>query len=301
MELIVIALGGNAICKRNELLSVENQYRNIDATTQLIAKLAGKYRLVIVHGNGPQVGLLALQNAAYPKVPAYPLDILVAETQGMLGYMIGRSLQQHENVKNVVTLLTQVEVDKNDPSFKDPTKYVGPVYQPEEEQALKQQYGWQFKKDGQYLRRVVPSPKPKNILEIDTIKKLLTDDAIVICNGGGGVPVIKDNHGYKGVEAVIDKDHSAAQLAIQLKADHLMILTDADAVYENWGTPQQTALHKVNTERLKPLAVDDGAIGPKVKSVIEFVEETGNKAYIGTLTDIEALMAGSKGTIVSKN
>lgn len=301
MELIVIALGGNAICKRNELLSVENQYRNIDATTQLIAKLAGKYRLVIVHGNGPQVGLLALQNAAYPKVPAYPLDILVAETQGMLGYMIGRSLQQHENVKNVVTLLTQVEVDKNDPSFKDPTKYVGPVYQPEEEEALKQQYGWQFKKDGQYLRRVVPSPKPKNILEIDTIKKLLTDDAIVICNGGGGVPVIKDNHGYKGVEAVIDKDHSAAQLAIQLKADHLMILTDADAVYENWGTPQQTALHKVNTERLKPLAVDDGAIGPKVKSVIEFVEETGNKAYIGTLTDIEALMAGSKGTIVSKN
>ncbi|GAA5112253.1 carbamate kinase [Orbus sasakiae] len=301
MELIVIALGGNAICKRNEQLSVENQYRNIDATTQLIAKLAGKYRLVIVHGNGPQVGLLALQNAAYPKVPAYPLDILVAETQGMLGYMIGRSLQQHENVKNVVTLLTQVEVDKNDPSFKDPTKYVGPVYQPEEEQALKQQYGWQFKKDGQYLRRVVPSPKPKNILEIDTIKKLLTDDAIVICNGGGGVPVIKDNHGYKGVEAVIDKDHSAAQLAIQLKADHLMILTDADAVYENWGTPQQTALHKVNTERLKPLAVDDGAIGPKVKSVIEFVEETGNKAYIGTLTDIEALMAGSKGTIVSKN
>lgn len=301
MELIVIALGGNAICKRNELLSVENQYRNIDATTQLIAKLAGKYRLVIVHGNGPQVGLLALQNAAYPKVPAYPLDILVAETQGMLGYMIGRSLQQHENVKNVVTLLTQVEVDKNDPSFKDPTKYVGPVYQPEEEDALKQQYGWQFKKDGQYLRRVVPSPKPKNILEIDIIKKLLTDDAIVICNGGGGVPVIKDNHGYKGVEAVIDKDHSAAQLAIQLKADHLMILTDADAVYENWGTPQQTALHKVNTERLKPLAVDDGAIGPKVKSVIEFVEETGNKAYIGTLTDIEALMAGSKGTIVSKN
>lgn len=301
MELIVIALGGNAICKRNEQLSVENQYRNIDATTQLIAKLAGKYRLVIVHGNGPQVGLLALQNAAYPKVPAYPLDILVAETQGMLGYMIGRSLQQHENVKNVVTLLTQVEVDKNDPSFKDPTKYVGPVYQPEEEQALKQQYGWQFKKDGQYLRRVVPSPKPKNILEIDTIKKLLTDDAIVICNGGGGVPVIKDNHGYKGVEAVIDKDHSAAQLAIQLKADHLMILTDADAVYENWGTPQQTALHKVNTERLKPLAVDDGAIGPKVKSVIEFVEETGNKAYIGTLSDIEALMAGSKGTIVSKN
>ncbi|MDF7666929.1 carbamate kinase [Orbaceae bacterium ESL0727] len=300
MELIVIALGGNAICKRNELLSVENQYKNIDATTHLIAKLAGKYSLVIVHGNGPQVGLLALQNAAYTEVPPYPLDILVAETQGMLGCMIGRSLQQHKSANNVVTLLTQVEVDANDPAFNNPTKYVGPVYQPADEAKLTQQYGWQFKKDGPYLRRVVPSPKPKNILEIATIKKLLTDDSIVICNGGGGIPVIKHQHGYTGVEAVIDKDLSAAQLAIQLNADHLMILTDADAVYENWGTPEQTALGHVNPERLKPLAVDDGAIGPKVKSVIEFVEATGNKAYIGTLTDIEALMAGTKGTIVSQ-
>lgn len=299
MELIVIALGGNAICKRNELLSVANQYQNIDATTKLIAKLAGKYRLVIVHGNGPQVGLLALQNAAYPSVPAYPLDVLVAETQGMLGYMISQSLQQHRNVKNVVTVLTQVEVNKNDPSFKEPTKYIGPVYQPEEQQALKQQYGWTFKADGKYVRRVVPSPQPQKILEIDTIQKLLNDEVIVICNGGGGIPVIKDGDNYKGVEAVIDKDHSAAQLAIQLKADHLMILTDADAVYENWGTAQQTALHHVNTQRLQPLAIEDGAIGPKVKSVIEFVEKTGNTAYIGTLTDIEYLLDGTKGTIVS--
>lgn len=299
MELIVIALGGNAICKRNELLSVANQYQNIDATTKLIAKLAGKYRLVIVHGNGPQVGLLALQNAAYPSVPPYPLDVLVAETQGMLGYMISQSLQQHQNVNNVVTVLTQVEVNKNDPSFKEPTKYIGPVYQPEEQQALKQQYGWTFKADGKYVRRVVPSPQPQKILEIDTIQKLLSDEVIVICNGGGGIPVIKDGDNYKGVEAVIDKDHSAAQLAIQLKADHLMILTDADAVYENWGTAQQTALHHVNTQRLKPLAIEDGAIGPKVKSVIDFVEKTGNTAYIGTLTDIEYLLDGTKGTIVS--
>ncbi|OCL21620.1 carbamate kinase [Gilliamella sp. wkB171] len=300
MELIVIALGGNAISKRNEPLSIENQYRNIDATTQLIAKLAGKYHLVIVHGNGPQVGLLALQNAAYTQVPAYPLDILVSQTQGMLGYMIGRSLQQHEHVKNVVTVLTQVEVDPIDPSFEDPTKYIGPVYQPAQQQQLQAQYGWHFKQDGQYLRRVVPSPKPQKILEIDTIKQLLNKDTIVICNGGGGIPVIKNQLGYQGIEAVIDKDHSAAQLAIQLKADHLMILTDADAVYENWGTPQQTPLHHVNTERLKPLAVDDGAIGPKVKSVIEFVEKTSNKAYIGNLTDIESLLAGTKGTIITK-
>ncbi|MCX8602449.1 MULTISPECIES: carbamate kinase [unclassified Gilliamella] len=300
MELIVIALGGNAISKRNESLTVENQYRNIHATTKLIAKLAGKYRLVIVHGNGPQVGLLALQNAAYQAVPAYPLDILVAQTQGMLGYMIGQSLQQQETVKQVVTLLTQVEVASDDPAFSNPTKFIGPVYDPKDQQHLQSQYGWTFKADGKAIRRVVPSPKPQKILEIDTIKKLLADDNIVICNGGGGIPVIKQKTGYTGVEAVIDKDHSAAQLAIQLKADHLMILTDADAVYENWGTQAQTALRHVNTERLKPLAIDDGAIGPKVKSVIEFVNNTGNKAYIGNLTDIESLLAGIKGTIVTK-
>lgn len=300
MELIVIALGGNAISKRNESLTVENQYRNIHATTKLIAKLAGKYRLVIVHGNGPQVGLLALQNAAYQAVPAYPLDILVAQTQGMLGYMIGQSLQQQETVKQVVTLLTQVEVASDDPAFSNPTKFIGPVYDPKDQQHLQSQYGWTFKADGKAIRRVVPSPKPQKILEIDTIKKLLADDNIVICNGGGGIPVIKQKTGYTGVEAVIDKDHSAAQLAIQLKADHLMILTDADAVYENWGTQAQTALRHVNTERLKPLAIDDGAIGPKVKSVIEFVNNTGNKAYIGNLSDIESLLAGIKGTIVTK-
>ena len=300
MELIVIALGGNAISKRNESLTVENQYRNIHATTKLIAKLAGKYRLVIVHGNGPQVGLLALQNAAYQAVPAYPLDILVAQTQGMLGYMIGQSLQQQETVKQVVTLLTQVEVASDDPAFSNPTKFIGPVYDPKDQQHLQSQYGWTFKADGKAIRRVVPSPKPQKILEIDTIKKLLADDNIVICNGGGGIPVVKQKTGYTGVEAVIDKDQSAAQLAIQLKADHLMILTDADAVYENWGTQAQTALRHVNTERLKPLAIDDGAIGPKVKSVIEFVNNTGNKAYIGNLTDIESLLAGIKGTIVTK-
>ena len=300
MELIVIALGGNAISKRNELLSIDNQYHNINSTTKFIAKLANKYRLVIVHGNGPQVGLLALQNASYPNVPAYPLDVLVAQTQGMLGYMIKQSLQQYDNVNQVACVLTQVEVDSNDPSFKDPTKYIGPVYQPEEQQKLQAQYGWQFKQDGKYLRRVVASPKPQKIIELDTIKELVNQDTIVICNGGGGIPVIKDKSGYKGIEAVIDKDHSAAQLAIELKADHLMILTDTDAVYENWGTAQQTALGKVDTKRIQPMAIDDGAMGPKIKSVIEFVQQTGNTAYIGNLTDIESLLAQTKGTIITQ-
>lgn len=300
MELIVIALGGNAISKRNELLSINNQYQNINSTAKFIAKLTNKYRIVIVHGNGPQVGLLALQNASYPNVPAYPLDVLVAQTQGMLGYMIQRSLQQHDNVNQVACVLTQVEVDSNDPSFKDPTKYIGPVYQLEEQQKLQAQYGWQFKQDGKYLRRVVASPKPQKIIELDTIKDLVNQDTIVICNGGGGIPVIKDKSGYKGIEAVIDKDHSAAQLAIELKADHLMILTDTDAVYENWGTPQQTALGKVDTKQIQPMAIDDGAMGPKIKSVIEFVQQTGNTAYIGNLTDIESLLAQTKGTIITQ-
>ncbi|WP_392559696.1 carbamate kinase [Orbus mooreae] len=299
MELIVIALGGNAICKRNEALTVENQYNNIDATAKLIANLAGKYKVIIVHGNGPQVGLLALQNAAYTELPPYPLDILVAETQGMLGYMISQSLQQFKQVKNVVTLSTRVAVDKNDPSFSNPTKFIGPVYSPSDEAELVKKYGWTFKADGKYIRRVVPSPKPQTIIELDVIKKLLSEDTILICNGGGGVPVVKQETGYQGIEAVIDKDHSAAKLATELGADHLMILTDTDFVYSDWGTPQQKAYHKVKPDELRSLAKEDGSIGPKVQSAIDFVETTKNTAYIGSLNDLEKLLAGTTGTIIS--
>ncbi|RKS87469.1 carbamate kinase [Orbus hercynius] len=299
MELIVIALGGNAICKRNEALTVENQYNNIDATAKLIANLAGKYQVIIVHGNGPQVGLLALQNAAYKELAPYPLDILVAQTQGMLGYMISQNLQKFKQVKKVITLLTKVEVDKNDPSFNNPTKFIGPVYAPEDEAKLVKQYGWTFKPDGKYIRRVVPSPKPQTIVELDVIKTLLADDTILICNGGGGVPVIKEQTGYQGIEAVIDKDHSAAKLATELGADHLMILTDTDFVYANWGTPQQKAYHKVKPDDLRSLAKEDGSIGPKVQSAIDFVEQTNNTAYIGSLNDLEKLLAGTTGTIIS--
>lgn len=298
MELVVIALGGNALLQRGEVLSADNQYKNIDTVARLISKLATKYRIAIVHGNGPQVGLLALQNMAYTAVPSYPLDILVAESQGMLGYMISERLQQQPNVKAVTTLLTRVEVDPKDPSFNDPTKYIGPVYQQDEADKLTKEYGWQFKPDGKYIRRVVPSPKPQKIIDIDAIKLLLDKQFIVISNGGGGIPMIKQEIGYRGVEAVIDKDSAAAQLAIQLKADHLMILTDADAVYLDWGTPQQKALRDVTPLELKPLAVDDGSIGPKAGAAIQFVEQTGNRAYIGALKDAEDLLQGNKGTRV---
>lgn len=298
MELVVIALGGNALLQRGEVLSAENQYKNIDSVARLINQLASKYRIAIVHGNGPQVGLLALQNMAYSDVPAYPLDILVAESQGMLGCMISERLQQQPNMPAVTTILTRIEVDKDDPSFNNPTKYIGPVYQQSEADTLMKKYGWQFKADGKYIRRVVPSPKPKKIIDIDAIKLLLDKQFIVINSGGGGIPMIKQTQGYQGIEAVIDKDLAATLLATQLKADHLMILTDADAVYLDWGTPQQKALRDVTPDDLKPLAVDDGSIGPKVSAAIQFVERTGNRAYIGALKDAEALLKGDKGTRV---
>lgn len=298
MELLVIALGGNALLQRGEILSAENQYKNIDVVAGLIAKLAGQYRIAIVHGNGPQVGLLALQNMAYKEVPDYPLDILVAESQGMVGYMISERLQQQPGMPPVTTLLTRVEVDEKDPSFNNPTKFIGPVYQPEEKAALEKQYGWQFKADGKYIRRVVPSPAPKQIIDIAAIKLLLEQQFIVVSNGGGGIPMVKGAKGYHGVEAVIDKDLAAAQLAIELKADHLMILTDADAVYQDWGTPQQKALRDVTPEILQPFAADDGSMGPKAGAVIEFVRQTGNTAYIGALPDAQLLLRGEKGTRV---
>jgi carbamate kinase len=299
MELVVIALGGNALLQRGDSLSAENQYKNIDIAAKLISRLAEKYRIAIVHGNGPQVGLLALQNMAYREVPAYPLDVLVAETQGMIGCMLAERLQQQKNMPAVTTVLTRIEVDEHDSSFADPTKYVGPVYQRSEADSLQQQYGWQFKADGSYIRRVVPSPKPKKIIDIDAIKLLLEQQFIVIGAGGGGIPVVERAVGYEGIEAVIDKDLAATLLATQLKADHLMILTDADAVYLDWGTPQQKALRDVTPDELKPLAVDDGSIGPKVSAAIQFVESTGNRAYIGALQDAQALLDGTKGTRVA--
>lgn len=296
---IVIALGGNALLQRGEILSAENQQRSIQLFAQMAAELARDYQLVIVHGNGPQVGLLALQNAAYTESPAWPLDILVAESQGMVGFAITQELMTFADSSPVTTLMTRVEVDPQDEAFTDPGKYIGPVYPPEKQEELEKCYGWQMKADGQYIRRVVPSPTPLKILDSDAIKTLIDAGHTVICCGGGGIPVIKHDEGYRGTEAVIDKDLTAAVLAHAINADHLLILTDADAVYENWGTPQARALRHATTAELTPFAAPDGAMGPKAAAVIQFVKQTGNSAFIGALKDAPQILAGEKGTCIT--
>ncbi|GDX07442.1 carbamate kinase [Buttiauxella sp. A111] len=295
---LVIALGGNALLQRGEVLSAENQYKNIGLVADVVATLSQDYRVVIVHGNGPQVGLLALQNLACDVAPAYPLDILVAETQGMVGYMIAQKLGQIPAMPPVSTLLTRIEVHGDDPAFSVPGKYIGPVYQPDEEANLREKYGWELKRDGGYVRRVVASPRPQRVLDLPGIKALLELDHVVVCAGGGGMPVVKVSEGYCGVEAVIDKDLTASRLAVEINAEHLMILTDADAVYQDWGTPQAKALLDVTPNELRPFAAPDGAMGPKAEAVIDFVEQTGNVAWIGALKDAPAILAGLKGTRV---
>lgn len=297
---LVIALGGNALLQRGEVLSAENQQRSIQVFAQRVATLARDYQLVIVHGNGPQVGLLALQNAAYTESPAWPLDILVAESQGMIGAAIAQALTQNVGNSSVTTLMTRVEVDPQDEAFAAPGKYIGPVYQPDQQAELEQRYGWTMKADGQYIRRVVPSPMPQNILDSDAIRILVEAGHTVICCGGGGVPVVAQGEGYQGTEAVIDKDLTAAVLANAINADHLLILTDADAVYEHWGTPQARALRHVTTEELAPFAAPDGAMGPKAAAVIQFVKQTGRSAFIGALKDAPQILTGEKGTCVSQ-
>ena len=265
----------------------------------MAAELARDYQLVIVHGNGPQVGLLALQNAAYQESPAWPLDILVAESQGMIGFAIAQELMQYAGAP-VSTLMTRVEVAANDDAFAAPGKYIGPVYPPQQQAELEKRYGWQMKADGDYIRRVVPSPRPLNIVDSAAIQTLMDAGHLVICCGGGGIPVVADTHGYRGVEAVIDKDLTAAALASAIHADHLLILTDADAVYVDWGTPQARPLHHATIATLAPFAAPDGAMGPKAEAVIQFVRQTGNNAFIGALKDAPQILAGEKGTCVSR-
>lgn len=295
---LVVALGGNALLKRGEPLEAEIQRKNIDLAARTIAGLTEQWRVVLVHGNGPQIGLLALQNSAYDKVAPYPLDVLGAESQGMIGYMLQQALKNSLPQREVSVLLTQVEVDAADLAFSNPTKYIGPVYSEAQAKTLQAEKGWVFKADGSYFRRVVPSPQPKRIVESDAIAALIQRDHLVICNGGGGVPVVENANGYHGIEAVIDKDLSAALLARQIEADALLILTDADAVYLDWGKPTQRPLAQVTPELLKGMAFDAGSMGPKVAACREFVEACNGIAGIGALADGAEILAGEKGTLI---
>ncbi|EJX3180188.1 carbamate kinase [Salmonella enterica] len=295
---LVVALGGNALLKRGEPLEADIQRKNIDLAARTIAQLTQQWRVVLVHGNGPQVGLLALQNSAYASVTPYPLDILGAESQGMIGYMLQQALKNQLPEREISVLLTLVEVDANDPAFLNPTKYIGPIYDEAQARALQAEKGWVFKADGNVFRRVVPSPQPKRIVENDAIRALISRDHLVICNGGGGVPVVEKADGYHGIEAVIDKDLSAALLASQIHADALLILTDADAVYLDWGKPTQHPLAQVTPERLREMQFDAGSMGPKVTACAEFVSHCRGIAGIGSLADGQAILAGEKGTLI---
>lgn len=298
---IVIALGGNALLRRGEPMTADRQRENVQVACRQIALIAPDNQLVIAHGNGPQVGLLALQGAAYAPDGVYPLDVLGAQTEGMIGYMIEQELGNVLPANTpLATLLTQVEVDPADPAFTMPTKPIGPVYPREEAERLGSEKRWSMAADGEHFRRVVPSPRPQRILEILPIRWLLDHGCVVICAGGGGIPTVQDDQQrLHGIEAVIDKDLCSALLAETLQADLLLIATDVDAAYTDWGTAQQRAVAQAHPDELERLPFAAGSMGPKVQAACEFARHTGKDAVIGALEDIEAIIEGRAGTRIS--
>ncbi|MFA0085322.1 carbamate kinase [Vibrio sp. 10N.261.51.F12] len=299
-QTIVVALGGNALLRRGEPLEADVQRHNIEIAVATISKIAQEYNVVLVHGNGPQVGLLALQGLEYKKVNPYPLDVLGSETQGMIGYMLMQEFKNQMPSVNVTCMLTQMTVDPNDPAFANPTKPIGPVYSKEEACELAEKFHWTVKPDGEFYRRVVPSPQPTGIIEHDAITKLVDEGHLVICTGGGGIPVKKENGKLIGVEAVIDKDMSAAYLAKQLNADALLILTDADAVYLDWGKPTQHALRSTTIGELAKHQFDEGSMGPKIDASCEFIKQGGKVVGIGSLEQGIKILEGTAGTNIVK-
>jgi len=299
---VVVALGGNALLRRGESMSIENQRGNVRTACERLAPIAERHELVISHGNGPQIGYLALEEAAYEEAPDSPLDVLGAETQGMIGYLIEQELANRlPSEKPLATLLTMIEVDPQDPAFADPTKPIGPGYTSDEAEKLGRETGWTFKRDGDRMRRVVPSPAPKRILEDRPIRELLRQGCVVTCAGGGGIPTVCADGRFEGVEAVIDKDYASALLARDVGADILILATDAPAAYVSFGKPDQRAITAAHPDALSDLE-DEFAAGsmlPKVLGVSDFARQTGKPGVIGALADIEAMLDGTAGTRVA--
>ncbi len=298
---ILVALGGNALLRRGEPMTADNQRKNVRTAAEALAPLCREHELVISHGNGPQVGLLALQGAAYSEVSPYPLDVLGAQTEGMIGYMIEQELGNILPFEQpLATILSMVEVDPNDPAFDHPTKPIGPVYTREEAERLAAEKGWTMAPDGDKFRRVVASPRPQRIFQIRPVKWLLEKGCIVICAGGGGIPTMyRPGRQLRGAEAVVDKDLASSLLARELEADLFIMATDADAVYLDWGKPTQRAIRRASPAALRELQFPTGSMGPKIEAAIEFAEATGKTAAIGALQDILAISEGKAGTIVT--
>ncbi|MFE6898179.1 carbamate kinase [Streptomyces sp. NPDC057717] len=294
---IVVALGGNALARRGEPMTADHLRANVRSTCEALAGLARQHELVITHGNGPQVGLLALQNLAYQDVAAYPLDILGAETQGMIGYVIQQELSNAlAGEREVAAIVTTTEVDEADPAFERPTKLIGPQYSAQDAAEAAAEYRWTIARDGAAFRRVVPSPAPRRIVQAPLVRMLLENGRLVVCVGGGGVPVKIDGKGRQtGMQAVVDKDLASAALAAELKADMLVMLTDGDYVSENWGTPEQRDILTASPEAIAELSFADGSMKPKVDAAVR-VAKAGGRALIGPLERIDDLLERRVGT-----
>lgn len=297
--LVVVALGGHALVRPRQHLDGNVQRANLKVAAEAIAEIARDHRVVLTHGNSPQVGLLALHSEAYAEVDPYPLDMPDAPTEGMVGHLLEEELGRHLPPERLATLLTQAIVDPDDPAFSNPTTFVGPLYDGRDARFLAHERGWSVAPDGDHWRRVVPCPEPLRIVEIDTIRMLVDRDVTVTCPGGGGIPVAPDGAGgLIGVEAVIDKDLAAARLATELGADVLLLLTDVDAVYAGWGTVGQHAIRDTTPATLRALDLPAVSMGPKVEAISRFVEAGGQMGLIGALGDAADLVNGTAGTIV---
>jgi carbamate kinase len=295
----VVALGGNALLRRGEPLEAATQARAAHRAAAALAVAAYTHRLIVTHGNGPQVGLLALISDAYADTAPYPLDVLGSETEGQIGYMLELELANAIPDQATVTVLTRVVVASDDPAFTTPSKFIGPVYAERQARSLAAEHGWSIRPDGDRWRRVVASPQPRRIVQLEAIKRLSDAGDVVICAGGGGIPVVEDTAGrQRGVEAVIDKDLASSLLAAELDADALVLATDVPAVYAGYGTASERQIRQTTPDGLRALRFAPGSMGPKVEAVCRFVERTGARAAIGSLDDIDELLGGTAGTQV---
>lgn len=298
-RITVVALGGNALLRRGDPPDAERQARAAQQAARLLGRAAGRYRLVVTHGNGPQIGLLALMADAYTDTDPYPLDVLGSETEGQIGYVLEMELDNAVDHQDTVAVITRVVVDAEDPAFDDPTKFIGPVYEEGEARELAERRGWTVKRDGSSWRRVVASPEPRRIVQLEAIRRLVGAGFLVVCAGGGGVPVVEDAEGrHRGVEAVIDKDLASALLASALGAETLVLATDVSAVYEGYGTPEQRAVRTATPAGLRSRDFPAGSMGPKVEAAARFVERTGGRTVIGSLDELPDVLEGRAGTRV---